>query len=325
VQSLQGRSLTHPDGELVAMRRATETVTADVAVARIAGRQHGVFTRRQAMTAGSSAGQLDRRRRAGVWERVEPRVYRLAGSPPTWQQQLFTAVLAAGTGATVSHRAAAGLWGLDGVAPGAVELSLPRGRSYDRVDVHLVTDLARVDVTTVERVPVTTAARTIIDLGMVVDDGTLEAALESVLRDGRTSMRQIERRLEALSRRGRPGLARVRRVLAHRLAGGPSESELETRVLQLLRRSSLPAPVRQYEVSVGGRVVARADLAYPRKRLLIELDGWSAHGTRVAFHADRRRQNSLVLAGWSILRFTWADVVHSPAAVVAAVHGVLAA
>ena len=115
------------------MRRATETVTADVAVARIAGRQHGVFTRRQAMTAGSSAGQLDRRRRAGVWERVEPRVYRLAGSPPTWQQQLFTAVLAAGTGATVSHRAAAGLWGLDGVAPGAVELSLPRGRSYDRV------------------------------------------------------------------------------------------------------------------------------------------------------------------------------------------------
>jgi hypothetical protein len=58
---------------------------------------------------------------------------------------------------------------------------------------------------------------------------------------------------------------------------------------------------------------------------LIELDGWSAHGTRPAFHADRRRQNALVLAGWTLLRFTWADLVDSPAAVVAAVHGALAA
>jgi very-short-patch-repair endonuclease len=83
--------------------------------------------------------------------------------------------------------------------------------------------------------------------------------------------------------------------------------------------------VRQHEVWVAGRLFARADLAYPRERLLIELDGWSAHGTRRAFHADRRRQNSLVLAGWTLLRFTWADVAESPAAVIATVHGALAA
>ena len=87
----------------------------------------------------------------------------------------------------------------------------------------------------------------------------------------------------------------------------------------------LAAPVRQHEVWVGGTLLARADLAYPGQRLLIELDGWRAHGTRRAFLADRRRQNSLVLAGWTLLRFTWADVVESPAALVAAVHGALAA
>jgi very-short-patch-repair endonuclease len=182
-----------------------------------------------------------------------------------------------------------------------------------------------VDVTTVEHLPVTSAARTLIDLGAVVDDDTLEQALESALSDGRTSLRQVRRRLEALSRRGRPGPARVRRVLDRRLEGGPSESELETRFVQLLRRARLPRPVRQHEVWLGGRVVARADLAYPGQRLLIELDGWSAHGTKRAFRSDRRRQNSLVLAGWTLLRFTWADVVESPAAVVAAVHGALAA
>jgi very-short-patch-repair endonuclease len=217
------------------------------------------------------------------------------------------------------------LWHLEGVPSGAVELSLPRGRSYDRVDVHVVTDLGPVDITTVGHLPVTTTARTLVDLGAVVDDDTLEQALESALRDGRTSLRQVRRRLEALSRRGRPGLARVRRVLDRRLEGGPSDSELETRVVQLLRRARLPRPVRQHEVWLGGRVVARADLAYPGQRLLIELDGWSGHGTKRAFRADRRRQNSLVLAGWTLLRFTWADVIESPAAVVAAVHGALAA
>ena len=87
----------------------------------------------------------------------------------------------------------------------------------------------------------------------------------------------------------------------------------------------LAAPVRQHEVRVGDKLLARADFAYPRERLLIELDGWSAHGTRPAFHADRHRQNALVLAGWTILRFTWADIAESPAAVIAAVHGALAA
>ena len=225
----------------------------------------------------------------------------------------------------MSHRAAAALWRLDGVPAGAVELSLPRGRSYDRVDIHRVSDLRPVDVTTVDGLPVTTAARTLVDLGAVVDDDTLERALDSALRDRRTSLRQVNQRLEALSGGGRPGLARLRRVLDRRLEEGTSDSELETRCVQLLRRSGLAAPVRQHEVWVGGTLLARTDLAYPRQRLLIELDGWRAHGTRRAFLADRRRQNSLVLAGWTLLRFTWADVVESPAAVVAAVHGALAA
>jgi hypothetical protein len=238
------------------MRDATDAAAGHTAIARIAARQHGAFARHQVLSAGVSPSQLKSRCRSGVWERLEPCIYRIAGSAPTWHQELWAAVLAAGAGATLSHRAAAGLWHLDGVPSGAVELSLPRGRSYNRCDVHVVTDLGRVDLTTVGRLPVTTAPRTLIDLGAVVDDDTLEQALESALSDRRTSLRQVHRRLEALSRRGRPGLARVRRVLGRRLEGGPSESELETRFVQLLRQARLRAPVRQHEVRLGHGALA---------------------------------------------------------------------
>src|SRR5437879_3391964 len=122
-QARQGRLAIHPDGVLAAMRGAMDAAAGQAAIGQIAARQHGVFTRHQALGAGVSSSQLKSRCRSGVWEWLEPRVYRLAGSAPSWHQELWVAVLGAGAGAPVSHRAAAGLWQLDGVTPGAVELS----------------------------------------------------------------------------------------------------------------------------------------------------------------------------------------------------------
>lgn len=93
-------------------------------------------------------------------------------------------------------------------------------------------------------------------------------------------------------------------LLAERLPGyDPGDSDLETRVLCLLVSSGFPPPVQQHRLRLGGRTF-KIDLAYPARRLAIELDGWEHHRTRTAFDDDRSRANLLVADGWSLVRFT---------------------
>ena len=87
------------------------------------------------------------------------------------------------------------------------------------------------------------------------------------------------------------------------------ESELEKRFTALARRHGLPPLELQHEVWAAGRFVARIDAAYPELKLAIEVDGFEHHSTPDAFQRDRTRQNRLVALGWTVLRFTWADVV----------------
>ena len=250
-------------------------------------------------------------------------MYRIAAWKPAWVQLLHAACLAAGADAVASHRSAAALWRLDGVTPDAIELLLPANNGYRRHTVHRTSDLAAVDVTTVDGIPTTTLARTLVDVGAVIEDEVLERALESALRQG-LSLGRLRWRLDALSGRGRPGPAALRRVLARRPEGGAAtESELETRFMQLLRGGGLPEPRRQYEVRDASGFVARVDFAYPGRRLAVELDGFGPHADR--FQHDRTRQNRLVLLGWTVLRFTWSDVVERPTYVVAALATALAA
>jgi very-short-patch-repair endonuclease len=75
----------------------------------------------------------------------------------------------------------------------------------------------------------------------------------------------------------------------------------------------------QWEVWNAGRFIARLDAAYPERRIAIEVDGYEAHSSPEAFQRDRTRQNRLVALGWTVLRFTWADVVHRPSMVAQAI------
>ena len=96
----------------------------------------------------------------------------------------------------------------------------------------------------------------------------------------------------------------VQQLLAERLPGyDAGDSDLETRLLRILVAGGLPAPAQQHRVRVGGRSF-RIDLAYPDRKLGIELDGWDVHRTRTAFDDDRARANVLVAAGWTVLRLT---------------------
>jgi very-short-patch-repair endonuclease len=94
---------------------------------------------------------------------------------------------------------------------------------------------------------------------------------------------------------------------------------LESRFAAVLRRYGVPRAVYQYTVRSGGRFIARVDFAYPECRLAVEVDGHDSHRTPAQLQSDLTRQNLLVAEGWTILRFTWADVVQRPDMVAEAV------
>jgi very-short-patch-repair endonuclease len=247
---------------------------------------------------------------------VQPRVFRLAGSPDTWHQQLMAASLA--VDGIVSHRSAAELWGLIQPA-GYVELSVPYAVNRavrPPAIVHRIKDLRPGLAVRRAGLPVTDAVRTIIDLGLVAPEWLVHRALARGISNRAFEISQIRALRDALGRPGRNGTGIVRSILEGEvLLFTKEESELEKRFTELRRKYRLPTFSLQHEVWSAGRFVARVDAALPDLELAIEVDGFEHHSTVDAFQRDRTRQNALVALGWTVLRFTWHDVVHRPEAV----------
>jgi very-short-patch-repair endonuclease len=290
---------------------------------RTAEGQHGLVTRQQA-DAMLGPGRTRSWTSRGRLVRVQPAVLRVAGSPRTWHQDLMAAQLA--SGGLVTHRSAAELWGL--IDPvGIVEVSVkpPRQPRLAAPAVcHRILDL-RVDLG-VRRtgLRITDPRRTLVDLGLVLPRPAVGDALSRGLTTKLVSLEDVRWLREALGRQGRNGTGVIGDHLERRLRSARrEESLLEARFVDLIASSSLPAPVLQHEVWAGGRFVARVDAAYPGVRLAIELDGYSSRESPEAQRYDLARQNRLVRAGWTILRFTWEDVTRRGHAVVASVHQLL--
>lgn len=281
----------------------------------VARGQHGLVTTDQAVKALGPS-----RKARWVAERrlisIQPRVFRLAGAPRTWHQGLQAAVLA--TGGTVSHRSAAEMWGLIRPA-GYIEVSV----RYDHnptarppVIVHRIRDLHPRLAVEREGMQITDPVRTVIDLGLVLPKLSVRDALSRGLTTKLFEIGEVEQLREALGRPGRTGTGIMEQVIAERLLTADSEeSLLEMRFVDLTRRHDLPLPSFQQEIWHDGRFVARVDAAYPELQLAIEVDGFAHHSSPDAFQRDRTRQNYLVTIGWTVLRFTWHDVVHDPRSV----------
>jgi very-short-patch-repair endonuclease len=289
----------------------------DSEIAAIAARQLGLFTGGQARVAGATRSMRRHRLTRGRWVQVHADVFRLAGVPPSWEQSVRAACLAAGPAAVVSHRAAAQIWELPGVRPD-IELTLPFGHDalLAGVRVHHSRLLPPVDVTIRDDMKVTTPTRTLIDMSSVLDRSTLQRVLDHCLGQRLTTTSFVTRRLESLGRQGRPGSALLTVLLADAARDGRRpESELERRLWELLRQLPGPPPVAQYEVRLPGGRRARLDIAYPDIRLAIEADSYAHHSSASDWASDHTRRNALIAAGWRILPVTWDDVSHDPDAV----------
>ena len=270
-----------------------------------------MFTRAQVKALGATRGMIDHRLRAGRWERCSRDVLRLAGVPPSWKQSLLAACLAWGALAVASHRAAATLWRLAGLEPGIIELTVPH--RWDRAVPGIVhrNVLERRDATVVDAIPVTTPARTLIDLAAVASMHAVEEALDDALHRRLVTIPRLRLRLRG-DQRGRSGAGVMRALLEQRAPSAPPpESVFETRLLRVLRRARLPDPVPQYRVRSGGRTVAVVDFAYPDVKLAIEADSFRWHSDRADWERDRARRNALTLLGWRIIHVTWPDLARS--------------
>jgi very-short-patch-repair endonuclease len=220
----------------------------------------------------------------------------------------MAAVLACGDGAVLSHRAAAALWDLRPLPAGAIDVTTRRQGTRRRRDiaVHTSRDLAPEDVTTCRQIPCTTVARTLLDLAGLLGERTLARTVEQAMVLHLFDHRALAAVLSRSS--GRRGAVTLRRLM-QRISDEPAltRSELERRFLEVVRRASLPMPI------VNGWVEGyEVDFHWPDRRLIVETDGRSVHGTPIAFERDRHRDLDLELAGWRVLRLTWRQVIGWP-------------
>jgi very-short-patch-repair endonuclease len=156
------------------------------------------------------------------------------------------------------------------------------------------------------------------DLAGVLTPAALLAVSDQIV-NGLASRRELGE--ELLRRPSGRGCARARRVLAQ--ADPRAESPMESVVRWLVLEAGLPTPDLQFGVrDAAGVVLGRADLAWPQRKVLVEFDG-DVHRQRDVFVRDLRRQNRLVAAGWTVLRFTSADVLGRPDEVLAEIRRAL--
>ncbi len=279
---------------------------------KLAARQHGVVSLQQLGDLGYSRSDVSRHTRAGRLQRLLPLIYRVAGTPSSLEQRAIAAALWAGPDAVVSHQTAAALWQMCG--PGnSIDVSSSRRITSPPagVQAHLG-DVPNRDRGRLRGVPVTSPARTLLDLAAQRTEGRLLPVVERAILGDLVAPAQV---LDVLRRNpGRRGCRRLAGCLD--LAGS---SALERRVQELLAGAGLPPHVREHPVGDF-----RLDFAWPDVRVAIEADGRRWHSSAPAFERDRAKHNLLTRSGWRVLRLTWRDLA-DPAPLLAQVGRLLEA
>lgn len=261
--------------------------------------------------------------------RCDAGVLRLAGVDETWDSKALGACLSRSSEAVLSFGTAARIRALDlGPWPEQrIEVSVPRStgcRSTGLVRVHSTRHLASSDRCRWGALPVTTVARTILDLagtGRLPPDRVGRLVDDAVLSD-KTTLPLLQSLISRSRRSGLRGVRSIERALEPWLNGGV-ESHAEAEVLRLLLAAGLPAPACQHVVRDGATFVARVDFAWPAKQLILEVDGFRFHDGPTKFVEDRHRDNRLAALGWRVIRTTVREVRSDATAVLAALAGAL--
>jgi very-short-patch-repair endonuclease len=287
----------------------------DAAVARIAARQHRIVTVKQLCDVGLSKEAIKYRVERCRLRRLWRGIYVVGPAAPDALSLAMGAVLATGGNGVLSYRWAGWLWGFVETVGRPIDVTVMRGSNRGRPGIK-VHEARSLDTTRKRGIPVTTPAQTCLDLAGVVDFGELErmvaeAQVKNVVRES-----QLQ---DVIARNpDRAGVALLKAILS---AGAQyTRAESERRMLALVRAAGLPRPRTNEKLLNRWEV----DFYWPDQELIVEIDGFAAHGHRRAFEKDHRKGAELTAAGYRVMGFTWTQLVDEPHFVVAQVAAALA-
>lgn len=276
--------------------------------------QDGVISRAQATERGLSVRAVEHRLGSGRWTSIGRGVYLSTEHEFSDAARLRASVLVTGG---VADGASALWWhGLVDDPPLPWTVSVPRrrrgsGRFVAPLEVHR-RDLLDADVEVLRGVRVTRRPLTLLDAVPLRPDGT--TLLDRALQSGDATVCGLR---EALDRNaGRAGMAEARRIVE--VVESDTESEAERRFADLMTTEGISGWLTQLPI---GRY--RADFAWLAEKLVVEVDGWAFHKDSVRFQSDHDKRNAFARLGFTVLAFTWHDVVNTPITVVEAVVEVL--
>ena len=294
------------------------------AVARVARRQDGLMTVDQLLGLGVTRDQIDDRVETKQWQRIHREVIGINGIPHSPGRTLRAALLAS-PNAVASHRSAGLLHGFTLMPAGRPTITAPLGAHHVLPGIRVRRTGLMPDRHIVSRsgLSVTSPSRTIVDLAADLDDGRFRRVVQDQLAARRIDLDSCVAVLADVTARGRRGIARAHRVLLSFDEEPPAESELETRLLDLIELAGLPRPRRQFPLPWAEEEVGRVDFAWVDRKVIVEADGRRYHAGLEAFERDRRRDQLATAAGWRPLRFTWRQVVREPRHVTTILRNVL--
>ena len=272
--------------------------------------QFGPIAHRQLVALGIGAEQIKSLVRRGRLHVIYSGVYSLGHRHLDRNGRLMAAALACGPGAILSHRTAGFLWGLVAFR-NPIDLTAPTHvRSRPGFVACRSRTLTAADCTTRNRLPVTTLARTLVDLASVLDVQRLRGAYEEADRLHHLSLSELLGQCERNP--GRRGVGHLRRWALEAAAPPPGKTELERLVVSVCDEHGLPRP--ETNVTVEGY---EADALWPRSKVIVEADSFEFHRSRSAFERDRRRDVQHRLAGYTVVRLTHRRLTEEPETVAA--------
>ena len=283
----------------------------DDLIASFTERQFGLIARWQALGVGITAREFDYRVAHGRLIRVYPGVYRLRGVPFTRELRWLAAVLAGGRGAFLSHQAAAVHHHFD-IKRVAPVVSTPHARHPEIDGVAWHRTRRHGDVIVVNKIPVTTKARTILDCAAVMPHEPYVLLVQNTVTSGRV---QIEELLSILDRRGGRGVdgtVKLRTALEGGLVDEDIESRLELIIARIVDRARVPAPVRQHAVIGADGKQYFLDSFWPDLRVAVEGDGRRWHGNAEQARRTRARARAITATGIDLYVYGWAEATESP-------------